>query len=275
MTRIYLIVSLITFTQLAQAGFQNNNFSIDENSILEEHNVFLYDGNNLKNDYGQMKKKPQRPGFPRMKVSTRDPVNGDVYDSVYIGETFKAGWFKDYTHWRYITVYDSEFIKKRMHSFSAISEDCHDKGWNTGSWDQTIRLEVSINAKASAMVLGIGAEVSTSISVGNSFSVKKAIQGTYGLKAVHVPYKITESQLGVTYIQVYNEESGVISFIKKPGFSFNNDESLRVNGKDYPFLFELTGQNPVFHVERERVEICADYKGETTTDNASILLDLN
>jgi hypothetical protein len=211
-------------------------------------------------------------GFYTDRIRAYDPINKKLYDDVYVGKTYRASNKKNYTHWRYITVYNNKKVETRMQNFMAITEECHDKGWNIGSWNQTNTFSVSLTSQASVEAMGIGASVSLSLSAGVTFSVQKPIQGTQGLKATHVPYQITEDQAGITYIQVLlsNNKIGYIvklaelnSFIRFLGLYSSTGSETTVpmsSGSSYPFKFKLTNQNPTFRAKRENVSYCSGYK---------------
>ncbi len=188
-------------------------------------------------------------GFPSSYSSKYDPVNKKKYQNVVHGIAQKARSRSGYNYWRYVTLYNKKRRKdERITNLPAIKEECHDGGWNFGQWSQQISYQASLTAKVEAKVLGFGASVAASLTHGSSYTVRRNVNATEGIEAIHTPYLSSKNWSGVSYIQTYNRNSRTIGYLAKRG--------------SYPYMFRLTQQDLMLKVLRTDVRVCPGYEND-------------
>lgn len=179
-------------------------------------------------------------------VRAYDPINKENYENVILGPVHKKPLFKfgrGFTHFRYVTVYNISQDSERIAYLPSFEEDCHDNSFNMASWSKSNTLQVSLSSTLGAKALGLSSSVTASISQGITFSTSRRIKSTLNIKAIHVPYKRSETHTGVTYIQTYNKKTNSYGFL---------------TGRKYPISYELNNQNIGMQVKREDVQPCLE-----------------
>ena len=187
-------------------------------------------------------------------VSGKDPFTGKRYKNVMLGAVNKTKRFfnKDYTHWRYITLFNIEKKDERVGFLPFFHEDCHDDSFFMAEWGESRTLTVKLESQVGAEQLGISASVGMSISQGTTFSTTRRIKAVKGIEAKHYPYSYTETHTGTTYVMVYDQNSGDYDILRPRGF---RKFSLAIKG-GYPYPYKLDNQNIGFHVKREILQNC-------------------
>ena len=188
--------------------------------------------------------------MPTFRNPTRDPISGEQYSFVLYGQIEHSyNPFSDYSLWRYVTVYRSRYSRESISDLPAIHQSCFDGGkYPIGNWQISRSISVELRSSLRAGEIGLGAEVSASISQGRTFSLQRALIVPEGIEADYSPILRQESWVGTTFIQTYEPSAGRLGFIP-PGFWDN------VLG-DYPFRFELKNISTVFEVERKNAKKC-------------------
>ena len=179
-------------------------------------------------------------------VRAYDPINKEKYEKVIVGPVQKKPFFKlgkGYTHFRYVTVYNVTRESERIAYLQSFDEDCHDNSFAMAQWTETRKLSVTLTSKVGAKALGMSASVSGSITQGITFSSSRRIKSTLNVKAIHTPYKVSDTHTGITYIQTYDSKTGSYGFL---------------TGKSYPLPFKINNQNIAMKVDREILEQCPE-----------------
>jgi len=187
-------------------------------------------------------------------VSGHDPFTGKMYKNVMLGEVNKTKRFfnNDYTHWRYITLFNIEKKNERIGFLPFFHEDCHDDSFLMAEWGESRTFKVTLESQVKAEQLGISASVGMSISQGTTFSTTRRIKAVNGIEANHYPYSYTETHKGTTYVMVYDKHTGDYDILRPRGF---RKFSLSVKG-GYPYPYKLDNQNIGFRVKREIIQHC-------------------
>lgn len=185
------------------------------------------------------------------RVRAYDPVKRVSYENVIVGPTKRAGLFRDYDYWRYVTVFNKETVRERISYLPYFYEECHDDSWRLGGWDESRSVKVTMKSELGISDLGLSASVGVSVEQGVTFSFSRSAKGTAGIEAKHFPYKISETWTGVTYIQTYTASSN--------SFGYLRPSRLQNMMNSYPHSFELDNQNVGFRAEREVIRTCPGY----------------
>jgi len=190
------------------------------------------------------------PWMPAFRNPTRDPITGTQYTAVVYGKIERSyNPFSDYSLWRYVTVYRSEYAREPISDLPAIHQSCFDGGkYPIGNWQISRSISVELRSSLRAGEIGLGAEVSASISQGRTFSLQRALIVPEGIEADYAPLLRQESWVGTTFIQTYEPSQGKLGYIP-PGFW---DQMF----SDYPYRFELKNISTVFEVERRNAKKC-------------------
>ena len=193
-----------------------------------------------------------RKRFPINSVYPFDPINEKHYEKAIAGETYQAGIFSSYTHWRYVTVYDVKEIMEPIAYLPYYEEECYDDSFRLASWGESRSLKVSLRSEIAAKVgvegMGLSSSISTTLEKGITFSTSRSIKATLGLKARHYPYKRSETWTGKTWIETYNTNTGAVGYLLPSVIQDLMDS--------YPYDFELDNQKVGFVVQREVIEYC-------------------
>lgn len=178
------------------------------------------------------------------RVRAYDPINRKHYQKVLLGPVSKnRNIFKrDYTHTRYVTVYNIENQIERVAYLPFIEEDCYDDSFYLASWGESRTLSVRLESSVGVKGLGLSASVGASITEGSKFSTSRRIKATGNIKARHYPFKVSDTHSGVTYIQTYNSKTGAYGFLR---------------GRGFPTPFKLDNQNLGFKVVRKILGRCS------------------
>jgi hypothetical protein len=194
------------------------------------------------------------PWMPAFRNPTRDPISGVQYSAVLYGNVESSyNPFSDYSLWRYVTVYRSEFLRESISDLPAIHQSCFDSGkYPIGNWQISRSISVELRSSLRAGEIGLGAEVSASISQGRTFSLQRSLIVPEGVEADFYPLLRQESWVGTTFIQTYEPSTGKLGYIP-PGFW---DQIWA----DYPYHFELKNVSTVFEVERKNARKCSKSK---------------
>ncbi|NDG84661.1 MAG: hypothetical protein EBX52_06435, partial [Proteobacteria bacterium] len=184
------------------------------------------------------------PWMPAFRNPTRDPVTGVQYKAVVYGPVERSyNPFSSYSLWRYVTVYRSDFVREAISDLPAIHQSCFDGGrYPIGNWQISRTISVELRSSLKAGDIGLGAEISASISQGRTFSLQRALIVPEGIEADYAPVLRQESWRGVTFIQTYEPSNGRLGYIPQSFWD-------RVWG-DYPVPFALGNVSTVFEVER-------------------------
>jgi len=190
--------------------------------------------------------------MPAFKNPTRDPVTGGQYKAVIYGPVERSlNPFSSYALWRYVTVYRPEFTRESISDLPAIHQSCFDGGkYPIGNWQISRSISVELRSSLKAGEIGLGAEISASISQGRTFSIQRSLIVPEGIEADYAPVLRQESWRGVTFIQTYEPSSGRLGYIPRSFWD-------RVWG-DYPVPFELGNVSTVFEVERRNAVKCVN-----------------
>lgn len=178
-------------------------------------------------------------------VRAYDPINRKRYQKTILGpvKTNRNIFKRDYTHYRYVTVYNISKKMERLAYLPFFHEDCFDDNYRMASWEESKTFSVRLDSSIGVKGLGLSASVGASITSGVSFSTRRSIQATKGIEARHYPYKVSESYNGVTYIQTYNSKTRGYGYLK---------------GNQYPMRFGLNNQNLGLRVKREIIRTCSN-----------------
>lgn len=205
----------------------------------------------------------QNKGFPEKKVRAFDPINKKHYQKVLVGPTQKAGFFKSYDFWRYVTVYNVEPESERISYLPYFFEDCHDNSFFMAQWDESRTIKVTFKSDIGFSKLGLSASVGMSLEQGVTFSSSRRVRAVEGIQAKHYPVKLSETHRGVTYIQTYTKSKRQFGYILPSRW-----EQL---DNSYPHEFVLDNQNVGFRVVREIEKECPGYDADKDPVNESAL----
>lgn len=126
-----------------------------------------------------------------------------------------------------------------------------------GNWQISRSISVELKSSLNCGELGLGAEISSSIAEGRTFTVQKALIAPRGIEADYVPVLRKDSWEGVTFIQTYEPSTRQLGYIA-PAFW---EEAMG----SYPYEFELKNVATVFEVLRRNVRPCANGKTDPSS----------
>jgi len=257
--KIIFTVCLQLFLLNTNAAANEADVNLDDFDVVEENeSVFLYDGDTDPFESALMSVTSGRSnisGF-RSRIMTNnvrayDPINRKRYRNVILGQVYKSrNVLNGYTHWRYITVYNATRSSERVAYLPTHEEACYDDSFFFAEWGESRSITVTLDAKAGAEGLGLSASVGMSVSQGTTFSTNRRLKATLGVRAVHIPYKLSTTHRGITYIMVYDSKTRKHKYLTK-GAGFD-----RMIGARYPYRFLLTNQDLGFKVKRKVIETC-------------------
>lgn len=178
-------------------------------------------------------------------IRAYDPINKKMYQRVLLGPVKKKRNLtrSNYTHYRYVTVYNVYKRNERISYLPFFQEECYDDSFYMASWGESRTLNVKLESSIGAKALGLSASVGASIAHGATFSTSRRIKATAGIQAKHIPYKSSETHIGVTYIQTYNSKTGGYGFLR---------------GGSFPKRFALNNQNLGLRVKRQILSRCGN-----------------
>lgn len=190
-------------------------------------------------------KSVSKAGSMTSRIRALDPINRVSYQKVLLGPVSKNNniFKRDYTHSRYVTVYNVKKTTEKVAYLPFFEEDCYDDSFFMASWGESRTLIVKLESSVGVKGLGLSASVRMSISEGTTFSTSRRVKATKNIQARHYPYKISERHQGVTYIQTFNAKTGGYGFLR---------------GRGYPKRFGLDNQNVGFKVKREVIGRCSN-----------------
>ena len=192
-----------------------------------------------------------------------DPVNHRQYEEVMVGKTFSdPNPLNNYSHWRYVTVYNINHSTERVAYLPYFEESCHDDSFFMAQWGESRTLQVTLSSEVKAESLGVSASVSMSITQGLTFSTSRRVKATAGIEAKHYPMKLSDTHSGVTYIQTYNSRTKTYGWLV---------QNLFRPSSVYPYRFRLNNQNIGFKVRREITKRCPGYDSETDVSEPDTL----
>jgi hypothetical protein len=206
-----------------------------------------------------------RTGMSRSdRVNPFDPINRRMYQKVIVGATQRYfNPLANYTHWRYITLYNVTQREERVAYLPYFEEGCHDDSFFMAEWGESRTIEVSLSSKVGAEALGLSASVAMSITQGSTFSTSRRINATEGIEAKHYPYKLSDTHTGVTYMQTYNSRTNTYGWLTP---------NIMRPSAVYPYPFTLNNQNIGFKVKRVITSRCPGYvSGSNSNDQGNAL----
>jgi hypothetical protein len=191
------------------------------------------------------------PVMPEFRNRFRDPVSGKTYTGVFYGPVNRSyNPFSNYSYWRNVTVYRVDSKREEIIDLPAIHQSCFDGGtYPMGNWQMSRTITVELRSSLKCEELGLGAEISSSIAEGRTFSMQKALVVPRGVEADYVPVLRKDSWVGVTFIQTYNPETRMLGYLPANLW----EEAMG----SYPYAFELKNVATVFEVLRKNLRVCA------------------
>jgi hypothetical protein len=204
------------------------------------------------------------PTIPEFKNPTRDPISGVQYERVLYGPVRKSqNPLSNYELWRHVTVYSVKIRREGINDLPALHQSCFDGGkYPIGNWQISRTLTVELRSSLRCGDLGLGAEVSASVSEGRTFSMQRALIVPEGIEADYVPVLRQEDWEGVTFVQTYHPATGDLGFIPP--------NLLDTTFGWYPFPFELRNAATIFEVSRQNARSCKTVKGGTRESGVAV-----
>jgi hypothetical protein len=202
--------------------------------------------------------------FPESRFPTRDPVTKTTYQKVIYGPVFSSyNPLSNYSYWRNVTVYSISSSREEIRDLPAMHQSCFDGGtYPIGNWQLSRTLTVGLSSSLKCGELGLGAEMSASISDGRTFSLMRALIVPKGIEADYVPLLRQDHWSGVTFIQTYEPSRGELGYLAPSLYE-------RMFG-GYPYPFQLQNAATVFEVDRRSARRCEgggnERLGETLPD---------
>ncbi len=188
--------------------------------------------------------------MPEFKEPTRDPISGQRYERVLYGPVKQSkNPLSNYSLWRHVTVFSVKQRREGISDLPSLHQSCFDGGkYPIGNWQISRSLSVELRSSLRCGDLGLGAEVSASVSEGRTFSMQRALIVAEGIEADYVPLLRQEDWVGVTFVQTYEPSTGDLGFIPP--------NVLDTTFGWYPFLFELKNATTIFEVSRQNARSC-------------------
>jgi hypothetical protein len=206
--------------------------------------------------------------MPEFKNPTRDPISGLQYQKVLYGPVRKTqNPLANYSLWRHVTVYSVQLRREGVNDLPSLHQSCFDGGkYPIGSWQISRTLSVELRSSLRCGDLGLGAEVSASVSEGRTFSMQRSLIVPEGIEADYVPMLRQEDWSGVTFIQTYEPETGGLGFVPQ--------NLLEDAFGWYPFPFFLKNAATVFEVSRQNARTCKNTRGSLSESSGKPVPDL-
>ncbi len=200
---------------------------------------------------------PAELRMPEFRNPTRDPISGAQFEKVLYGPVTRTlNPLSNYSLWRHVTVYSVKTRREGISDLPSLHQSCFDGGkYPIGNWQISRTLSVELRSSLRCGDLGLGAEVSASVSEGRTFSMQRALIVPEGIEADYVPQFRQEDWEGVTFIQTFEPSSGGLGFIPK---NILDD----VFGW-YPFPFQLKNAATIFEVSRQNAKSCKGAKASS------------
>jgi len=210
--------------------------------------------------------------MPEFRKPTRDPISGATYERVLYGPVKRTqNPLASYSLFRNVTVYSVKLRREGISDLPSMHQSCFDGGkYPIGNWQLTRTLSVELRSSLKCGDLGLGAEVSASVSEGRTFSMQRALIVAEGIEADYVPLFRQEDWVGTTFIQTYEPRTGDLGFIP-PNIL---DDAFGW----YPYPFLLKNAATVFEVSRQNAKSCKPMKGneaEITTSLPDVIFPLD
>ena len=257
--KIVFTVGLQLLLLNTNAAAITSEAELDEMELVEENeSVFLHDSEQgifedvLKSAVSHRANvMGRRSRIMSNNVRGYDPINRKSYRNVLLGPVYKKTnpFSSGYTHWRYVTVFNATRSSERVAYLPTHEEACYDDSFFFAEWGESRTVTVTLDAKTGVEGMGLSASVGMSVSEGTTFSTNRRLKATLGVRATHIPYKISTTYRGKTYIQTYNTKT------KKHGYLTRNALYGRTRAT-YPYKFMLTNQDLGFSVKRKIIETC-------------------
>ena len=196
------------------------------------------------------------PFMPESRNPLRDPMTGDRYSGVLYGPVMKSrNPFANYTYWRNVTLYRVSVTREEIADLPSMHQSCFDGGhYPIGNWQVSRSISVDLRSSLKCGDLGLGAEVSLSVSQGRTFSIQRALIVPAVIEADYVPVFRHDSWDGITFIQTYEPLRRQLGFIPPTVWDLSFGS--------YPYSFALKNVATVFEVERRNARKCATGKKE-------------
>jgi hypothetical protein len=202
--------------------------------------------------------------MPEFKNSTRDPISGAQFERVIYGPVTRSqNPLANYSLWRNVTVYSVKIRRESISDLPSLHQSCFDGGkYPIGNWQISRTLSVELRSSLRCGDLGLGAEVSASVSEGRTFSMQRSLIVPEGMEADYVPLLRQEDWEGVTFVQTYEPSTGDLGFIPP--------NLLDTAFGWYPFSFELKNAATIFEVSRQNAKSCKGVKGAGRESGAGV-----
>ena len=196
----------------------------------------------------------REPRMPEFRNPLRDPITGRVFEKVLYGPVNRSlNPLASYSLWRHVTVYSISYRREGISDLPSLHQSCFDGGrYPIGSWQLSRTLSVELRSSLRCGDLGLGAEVSASVSEGRTFSMQRSLIVPEGMEADYVPLLRQEDWEGVTLIQTYEPSTGALGYIPQNLL----DDAFGW----YPYPFFLRNAATVFEVSRQNAQSCQGSK---------------
>jgi len=196
--------------------------------------------------------------FPDENIAPIDPIARKKYDAVKIGPAFK--WnvrASNYDYYRYVTYYNIREHKERVANLPIVRAQCNEKGDLFSSQNLSVSVTRSLSASVSAEGLGLG----VSFSGTHTFGTGHGASAPGGRVVDFIPYAILQDWTGLTFIELYDSETGKTAFLKdkvndSPWWVYLISPAFAREGHDPTTPFAAKNAEITLTWEQKVIEVC-------------------